>query len=95
MFTYGQTVMLRTGIVNDGSFPGKAAGEVLAVAGDVGRVTRIATLGRRTLVYGVHFGTRGYTVGCSASELELAAAPAPVADGLAPVPPLAESVRAA
>jgi nitrogen fixation protein NifZ len=75
MFTYGQTVMLTTGIVNDGSFPGKAAGEVLAAAGDVGRVTRIATLGRRTLVYGVHFVARGYTVGCSASELELTAPP--------------------
>jgi nitrogen fixation protein NifZ len=75
MFTYGQTVVLRTGIVNDGSFPGKAVGELLAAVGDVGRVTRIATLGRRTLVYGVHFAGHGYTVGCHASELELSAAP--------------------
>ena len=29
MFTYGQKVVLRTGIVNDGSFPGKEQGELL------------------------------------------------------------------
>lgn len=77
MFTYGQTVVLRTGIANDGSFPGKAVGDLLGAAGEVGRVTRIATLGRRTLVYGVHLAGRGYTIGCHAAELELAGTTAP------------------
>jgi len=79
MFTYGQTVVLRTRIVNDGSFPGKALGDLLAAAGEVGRVTRIATLGRRTQVYGVHLAGRGYAIGCHAAELELAGAAAQAA----------------
>ncbi|CAB4243387.1 Nitrogen fixation protein NifZ [Methylacidimicrobium sp. AP8] len=71
-FTYGQTVVSRKHIRNDGTFPGKEIGEILIKKGEKGVVTSIGTFLQRFYIYGVDFYERGCVVGMKEKELELA-----------------------
>jgi nitrogen fixation protein NifZ len=72
VFDIGQKVRLRKLIRNDGTFPGKEIGEVLAKKGDIGYVINIGTFLQSSYIYAVHFMTTGYIVGCRKKELETA-----------------------
>ncbi len=69
-FAYGQKVVSRRHIRNDGTFPGKEIGEVLIKKGERGVVTSIGTFLQRFYIYGVDFYERGYVVGMKGKELE-------------------------
>ncbi|QSR85198.1 nitrogen fixation protein NifZ [Methylacidimicrobium sp. B4] len=69
-FTYGQKVISRKHIRNDGTFPGKEIGEVLIKKGEKGVVTSIGTFLQRFYIYGVDFYERGFVVGMKGKELE-------------------------
>jgi len=72
VFDIGQKVRLRKLIRNDGTFPGKEIGEILAKKGDIGYVINIGTFLQSSYIYAVHFMTTGYIVGCRKKELETA-----------------------
>ncbi|MGD9896267.1 MAG: nitrogen fixation protein NifZ [Candidatus Methylacidiphilaceae bacterium] len=69
-FTYGQKVVSRKNIRNDGTFPGKEIGEVLIKKGERGVVTSIGTFLQRFYIYGVDFYERGCVVGMKGKELD-------------------------
>lgn len=70
VFDYGDKVVSRKVIRNDGTFPGREIGEVLVTKGDVGYVASIGTFLQQFYIYGVHFVDRGYSVGCRGKELD-------------------------
>ena len=70
VFEYGARIRSRKVIRNDGTFPGKEIGEVLARKGDVGYVTSIGTYLQQFYIYGVEFLSTGYRVGMKCGELE-------------------------
>ena len=70
VFEFGARVRSRKVIRNDGTFPGKEVGEVLAQRGDVGYVISIGTYLQQFYIYGVEFLTTGYRVGMKRGELE-------------------------
>lgn len=72
IFEIGQKVRIRKLIKNDGTFPGKEIGEVLARIGDVGYVASIGTYLQSYYIYAVHFLNTGYVIGCRRKELESA-----------------------
>ncbi len=69
VFEMEQKVRLRKMIRNDGTFPGKEVGEVLAKKGEVGYVVGIGTYLQSYYIYAVHFLENGYVVGCRYKEL--------------------------
>jgi nitrogen fixation protein NifZ len=70
-FDIGDKVRLRKLIKNDGTFPGRELGVVLANKGDIGYVASIGTFLQRSYIYAVHFLDTGYIIGCKKKELEL------------------------
>ena len=62
-FDYGDKVMSKRTIRNDGTFPGKDIGDVLVKKGQVGYVTSIGTFLQQFYIYGVEFLETGYRVG--------------------------------
>jgi nitrogen fixation protein NifZ len=70
-FDIGDKVRLRKLIKNDGTFPGRELGVVLANKGDIGYVASIGTFLQRSYIYAVHFLDTGYIIGCKKRELEL------------------------
>ncbi|MBW4508369.1 MAG: nitrogen fixation protein NifZ [Scytonematopsis contorta HA4267-MV1] len=70
-FDIGDKVRLRKLIKNDGTFPGRELGVVLAKKGDIGYVASIGTFLQRSYIYAVHFLDTGYIIGCKKKELEL------------------------
>ena len=70
-FEYGAKVRSRKMIRNDGTFPGKEIGDLLARKGEVGYVTSIGTYLQQFYIYGVEFIESGYRVGMKRSEIEL------------------------
>lgn len=68
-YDYGQKVVSRLNIRNDGTFPGKEIGELLVKKGDVGYVASIGTFLQQFYIYGVDFYERGHKVGMRAREL--------------------------
>lgn len=68
-FTFGERVVSRTVIRNDGTFNGKDIGEVLVQKGDVGYVVSIGTFLQQFYIYAVEFTDYGYRVGMRAKEL--------------------------
>ena len=70
-FEMEQKVRLRKLIRNDGTFPGKDIGVVLAKKGDVGYVVSIGTYLQAYYIYAVHFIENGFVIGCRKKELEL------------------------
>ncbi|QLE54495.1 nitrogen fixation protein NifZ [Nostoc sp. TCL26-01] len=71
-FELGEKVRLRKLIKNDGTFPGREIGEVLAKKGEIGYVSSIGTFLQRSYIYAVHFLEKGIIVGCREKELESA-----------------------
>ncbi|MFN3885656.1 MAG: nitrogen fixation protein NifZ [Aquabacterium sp.] len=68
-FTFGERVVSRTTIRNDGTFTGKDIGEVLVKKGDIGYVVSIGTFLQQFYIYAVEFTEHGYRVGMRAKEL--------------------------
>lgn len=80
-FDYGEKVVSRFTVRNDGTFRGKDVGDILVRKGDVGYVASIGTFLQQYYVYGVEFVERGYRVGMKGRELtSLDAAPAHAPD---------------
>ncbi|OKH24437.1 nitrogen fixation protein NifZ [Hydrococcus rivularis NIES-593] len=69
-FNMEQKVRVRKLIRNDGTFPGRDIGEVLAKKGDEGYVVSIGTYLQSYYIYAVHFIDRDVVVGCRRKELE-------------------------
>ncbi|AUS98951.1 nitrogen fixation protein NifZ [Nostoc sp. CENA543] len=72
VFDLGEKVRLRKQIKNDGTFPGRDIGEILAKKGEIGYVASIGTFLQRSYIYAVHFLDKGIIVGCREKELESA-----------------------
>ena len=71
-FDYGAKVRSLKMVRNDGTFPGKEIGEVLARKGEEGYVVSIGTFLQQFYIYGVEFLGTGHRVGMKWKELELA-----------------------
>jgi nitrogen fixation protein NifZ len=72
IFEIGQKVRVKKLIKNDGTFPGREIGEILARIGDIGYVASIGTYLQAYYIYAVHFLDTGYVIGCRKRELESA-----------------------
>lgn len=68
-FTFGERVICRSTIRNDGTFAGKDIGHVLVKKGDIGYVRSIGTFLQQFYIYSVEWVGRGYQVGMRAKEL--------------------------
>jgi nitrogen fixation protein NifZ len=69
LYDYGDKVVSRFNIRNDGTYRGKEIGEVLVKKGDVGYVSSIGTFLQQYYIYGVDFYERGNLVGMRSREL--------------------------
>lgn len=68
-FEMGERVASRSVIRNDGTYAGKAIGDVLVRRGDVGYVRSIGTFLQQYYIYAVEFPATGFQVGMRAKEL--------------------------
>lgn len=68
-FAFGERVVSRSVIRNDGTYPGRDVGEVLAKKGEIGYVTSIGTYLQQFYIYAVEFVDSGARVGMRAKEL--------------------------
>ena len=68
-YDYGDKVVSRFNIRNDGTYRGKEIGELLVKKGDVGYVASIGTFLQQFYIYGVDFYERGTLVGMKSREL--------------------------
>jgi nitrogen fixation protein NifZ len=71
-FERGEKVCSTRVVKNDGTFLGKALGEVLVTKGEVGYVRDVGTFLQRFYVYAVEFIERGAVVGMRGRELKRA-----------------------
>jgi nitrogen fixation protein NifZ len=69
-FDIGDKVRARTGIRNDGTYPGSRIGDFLIEAGEIGYVASIGEFLQRYYIYGVDFFSRGRIVGMREHEIE-------------------------
>ncbi|MCD2452659.1 nitrogen fixation protein NifZ [Methylicorpusculum oleiharenae] len=74
-FDFGEAVRVTRNVRNDGTYPGKAVGELLIRRGSIGHVIEVGTFLQDQVIYTVHFLDLGRMVGCRAEELILADAP--------------------
>ena len=68
-FDYGERVVSRSVVRNDGTYRGYDIGDVLVHKGDVGYVTSIGTFLQQYYNYAVEFVDTGHRVGMRAKEL--------------------------
>lgn len=68
-FSYGERVVARSVIRNDGTYNGRDVGEVLVNKGEVGYVININTFLQQFYIYAVDFVDSGHRVGMRAKEL--------------------------
>lgn len=68
-FAYGERVIARSVIRNDGTYNGRDIGEVLVNKGEIGYVTNINTFLQQFYIYAVDFINTGHRVGMRAKEL--------------------------
>ncbi len=68
-FDYGDKVVSRFNVRNDGTYRGREIGDLLVHKGDVGYVASIGTFLQQYYIYGVDFYERGTLVGMRAREL--------------------------
>lgn len=68
-FDYGEKVVSRKNVRNDGTFAGKEVGDLLVAKGDIGYVKSIGSFLQQFYIYGVDFVDRGYVVGMKGREL--------------------------
>jgi nitrogen fixation protein NifZ len=69
LYDYGDKVVSRFNIRNDGTYRGREIGEELVRKGDVGYVSSIGTFLQQYYIYGVDFYERGSVVGMRSKEL--------------------------
>jgi len=68
-FSYGERVVARSVVRNDGTYNGKDIGEVLVNKGEIGYVISINTFLQQFYIYAVDFVESGHRVGMRAKEL--------------------------
>lgn len=68
-FKFGERVICRGTVRNDGTFAGRDIGYVLVKKGDIGYVRSIGTFLQQYYIYSVEWLGRGYQVGMRAKEL--------------------------
>lgn len=68
-FAYGERVIARINVRNDGTFPGREVGDLLVAKGDWGYVTSIGSFLNQFYIYGVEFVDHGRRVGMKKREL--------------------------
>jgi nitrogen fixation protein NifZ len=68
-FDYGEKVIARKNVRNDGTYPLREIGDELVHKGDIGYVTSIGTFLQQFYIYGVDFADRGVLVGMKGREL--------------------------
>ncbi len=68
-FGFGERVVSRFTVRNDGTYRGKDIGEVLVKRGDIGFVHSIGTFLQQYYIYAVEFIESGHRVGMRAREL--------------------------
>ncbi|MBL8330246.1 MAG: nitrogen fixation protein NifZ [Rubrivivax sp.] len=68
-FDIGERVASRSVVRNDGTYCGKAIGDVLVNRGDVGYVRSVGTFLQQFYIYAVEFVDSGHQVGMRAKEL--------------------------
>lgn len=78
-FDYGEKVISRKNVRNDGTFHGREIGDVLVKKGDVGYVKSIGSFLQQFYIYGIDFVDRGYVVGMKGRELRSLDTPSPAA----------------
>ncbi|WP_028310394.1 nitrogen fixation protein NifZ [Derxia gummosa] len=84
-FGFGERVMARSVIRNDGTFNGLDVGVKIVDKGDLGYVRSIGTFLQQYYIYAVEFVDKGYQVGMRAKELcTLDGLPDEIIDQLSP-----------
>lgn len=68
-FAFGERVVARSVVRNDGTYCGRDIGDVLVNKGDVGYITGINTFLQQFYIYAVDFVETGHRVGMRAKEL--------------------------
>ena len=68
-FAYGERVVARSVVRNDGTYNGRDIGEVLVHKGEMGYVISIDTFLQQFYIYAVDFVESGHRVGMRAKEL--------------------------
>ena len=68
-FDYGEKVVSRKNVRNDGTFAGAEIGDILVRKGEVGYVKSIGSFLQQFYIYGVDFVDRGTVVGMKGREL--------------------------
>jgi len=68
-FSYGERVIARSVIRNDGTYNGRDVGEVLVHKGEIGYVININTFLQQYYIYAVDFVESGHRVGMRAKEI--------------------------
>jgi nitrogen fixation protein NifZ len=68
-FAYGERVIARSVVRNDGTYNGRDVGEVLVNKGEIGYVININTFLQQFYIYAVDFVASGHRVGMRAKEL--------------------------
>ena len=71
-FTFGDKVLAKRTVRNDGTYAGKEIGEILCRKGEAGYVVSIGTFLQQFYIYAVEFADTGHRVGMKRKELELA-----------------------
>jgi nitrogen fixation protein NifZ len=68
-FSYGERVIARSVVRNDGTYNGRDIGELLVNKGELGYVISINTFLQQFYIYAVDFVESGHRVGMRAKEL--------------------------
>jgi len=68
-YDYGAAVRVVRNLRNDGTFPGRATGELLVRRGRIGYVRDVGTFLQDQVIYSVHFLDVNRVVGCREQEL--------------------------
>lgn len=68
-FAFGERVASRFAVRNDGTYPGRAIGDMLVRRGDIGYVSSIGTFLQQYYIYAVDFVESGCMVGMKGREL--------------------------
>ena len=74
-YAFGDAVRVIRNVRNDGTFPGRHAGELLVRRGRVGYVKDMGVFLQDQVIYSVHFVDINRVVGCREQELIAAEAP--------------------
>ena len=80
-FEFGEKVISRKNVRNDGTFFGREVGDILVRKGDIGYVKSVGTFLQQFYIYGVDFVDHGYVVGMKERELSSLDNPETAAEG--------------